>query len=312
MGDEGFGYEDEAAGEEAYYLRQMEKETQKNQKVYKREPTEKELREKKLEEEFEAKKAKGMAHLTGDKLAGMGADEERLKAKKKAAKIAEQEEEEIREAMEKAKLEKIQAKLYKKSSEYKRKKWEEKREVRYKYEAEWEAIESAHNAKKAEFDAEKEQMEKQKRIDQSWFPKQPRPESASGGGGGAKGGAKGKGKPGKGKAVDLSRFGAVSVAAMAEPKEEEPVEKELPWDPETDKDPKRPLAEKKAEKEAWSKREVAWKKELMEWSKQKQANTKEVARLKELRMYDSEPEFKSDVSDSDSDDSDDSDSDSDF
>ena len=41
MGDEGHGYEDEAGAEEAYYLKQMQKEAQRAQKVYKREPTEK-------------------------------------------------------------------------------------------------------------------------------------------------------------------------------------------------------------------------------------------------------------------------------
>ena len=44
-------------------------------------------------------------------------------------KIKEQEQEELRTKMEQARLEKIKARLYKKSSEYKRKRWEAKRSV---------------------------------------------------------------------------------------------------------------------------------------------------------------------------------------
>eukprot|EP00668_Euglena_longa_P020515 GGOE01025520.1.p1 GENE.GGOE01025520.1~~GGOE01025520.1.p1 ORF type:complete len:374 (+),score=130.81 GGOE01025520.1:66-1187(+) len=255
----------------------------------------KELKDKAQEDEFEKRKAMGLVHMSLDNLAMLAAEELKQRERKKAERLNQIEEEEKRAQLEALRQEKIRVRKYRKSSEYKRKCWEEKVQVRVKHEEEWKEAEKAHRQQEEEHRMAKELFERQKRIDDSWQPRK---------GSVAKAKPKPKPKP-KGKGPDLSKYGgalpAVALAKLQQQQEEvetgagEPAEEKLPWDPEKgEKDPNRPSTEKKAEDAAWEKRQKAWKKHQEEWSRMKQEHNKEVQRMTEEGLYDSEPEFHTD------------------
>jgi len=305
-GDEGY-YEDDGAGVDMdfYYDKMKQEENKEKNKVYKREPNAKELKEKQEAEEFERRKERGLVHLAPDKLALLTAEEERLKAKKKAERAKQQEEAEKAAQLQALKEEKLRERRYKKSSEFKRKSWQEQLQARIKLDEEWEKTEKRHRQREEEHRAAKEVYDRQRRIDESWQPK--KVEAT------AKSAPKPAGK--KGKAMDASRYGgALPPAALKRMQETDGTSEKvepLPWDPEKgDKNPNRPEQEKKAEEAAWEKKQRAWKKHLEDWSKTKHDHQKEAQRLRDAGLYDDEPEFQTDPESGDE--HSDADSDSDF
>eukprot|EP00993_Chasmostoma_nieuportense_P001630 NODE_2494_length_1162_cov_21.846377_g2377_i0.p1 GENE.NODE_2494_length_1162_cov_21.846377_g2377_i0~~NODE_2494_length_1162_cov_21.846377_g2377_i0.p1 ORF type:complete len:372 (+),score=133.70 NODE_2494_length_1162_cov_21.846377_g2377_i0:61-1116(+) len=217
--------------------------------------------------------------------------DELQKQKKLANRIAQQVQEEALEELATQEALRLQMKRYKRSSEFKRKCWQEKAKScgKWRVEAEWAPILAAHNEKAAEFRAQKELFDRQARIDKSWEPIKQAP----------------KPKP-KGKRDPRMYAGMVATPAV-QPAEQ--TERELPWDPEQHKDPNRPAATKKAEKQQFEKLLKAWNRHNEEFSKLRVEHDKEIKRLQDLGM-DTEPDFQTDPSSGHSES--DSDSDSDF